>query len=73
MTNIEVSIICISYNHEKFISQAIESFLSQEVDFEIEIIIADDCSVDETRSIIEGYHREHSGKIVPILHNKNIQ
>ena len=45
-----LSVCLITYNHEKFIRQAIEGVLMQKVDFEWELIIADDCSTDKTRS-----------------------
>lgn len=41
----------ITYNHEKFIAQAIESVLSQETTFPFEIVIGEDCSTDRTREI----------------------
>jgi glycosyltransferase involved in cell wall biosynthesis len=53
-----VSVCMISYNHGKFIAQAIESILSQEADFPIELIIGDDCSKDNTFEICEAYARK---------------
>ena len=53
-----VSVCMISYNHGKFIAQAIESILSQKVDFLIELIIGDDCSTDNTFDICEVYARK---------------
>jgi glycosyltransferase involved in cell wall biosynthesis len=47
-----VSICCLTYNHEKFIGQAIDSFRMQQVDFPVEIIIHDDASTDNTRRVI---------------------
>lgn len=52
---IMVSIFCITYNHSKFISKAIEGFLMQQCNFNIEIIIGDDCSNDGTTQIIDEY------------------
>jgi len=49
----------ITYNHEKFIAEAIEGVLMQEVDFEVELIIADDCSTDNTGLIVQGYVDNH--------------
>ena len=43
----------ITYNHEKFISQAIDGMLKQETDFPFEIIIHDDASTDGTAEIIK--------------------
>ena len=70
MKNPKVSIVCISYNHEKFITQAIDSFLAQKANFEYEIIIADDASQDNTKDIISVYAEKHSN-VVPILRQKN--
>lgn len=53
----KVSICMISYNHGKFIRQAIESVLSQDVDFPIELVIGDDCSKDDTAQICAEYAR----------------
>jgi glycosyltransferase involved in cell wall biosynthesis len=39
----KVSVLIITYNHEKFIAQAIESVLMQEVEFDYEIVIGEDC------------------------------
>lgn len=50
-----VSICCATYNHEKYLAQAMESFLMQKVSFPIEIIIGDDCSTDGTPQIVQDY------------------
>lgn len=72
MEKILVSINCITYNHEKYIAKAIEGFLKQIVNFNIEIIIGDDCSTDNTKKIIESYMKKNVGKITMISHRKNI-
>ncbi len=50
-----VSIICITYNQKNYIESAINGFLSQIVNFDIEILIADDASTDGTQIIIKKY------------------
>ena len=42
----KVSIVCITYNHEKYIENALNSFLSQKTNFDYEIIVCDDHSID---------------------------
>lgn len=55
-----------TYNHEQFITQAIESCLSQKADFNFEIVIGDDFSNDETLKICKEYERNYP-KIVRVL------
>jgi glycosyltransferase involved in cell wall biosynthesis len=50
-----ISVIIITYNHEHFISEAINGVLMQEVKFPIELIIADDCSPDKTKFVVESF------------------
>ncbi len=53
-----VSICCIAYNHENFISEAMDSFLMQETSFPFEIVICEDCSSDGTLEIIKKYEKK---------------
>ncbi|WP_242131686.1 glycosyltransferase family 2 protein [Aestuariivivens marinum] len=66
-----VSICCITYNHEKFIEEALEGFLMQETNFEYEILIHDDASTDKTKSIIESYVLKHPEVVFPIFQKEN--
>jgi glycosyltransferase involved in cell wall biosynthesis len=54
-----VSVVMITYKHEKYIEQAVEAILMQECDFKVEVIIADDCSPDNTASIITKIIKNH--------------
>jgi glycosyltransferase involved in cell wall biosynthesis len=66
-----VSVCCITYNHEKFISQAIDGFLMQKTDFPVEIIIGEDCSTDNTRAICRDYKEKYPDRITLLLPEKN--
>jgi glycosyltransferase involved in cell wall biosynthesis len=68
----KVSILMITYNHEKFIAQAIESVLMQDVDFDYEIVIGEDCSTDHTRDIVTEYEKRYPEKIRVLLSEKNL-
>ncbi|SHH38585.1 glycosyltransferase family 2 protein [Winogradskyella jejuensis] len=49
----EVSVIMITYNHEKYIKQAVESIVNQVTNFDFELIIADDNSKDDTEQAVK--------------------
>ncbi|WP_159023049.1 glycosyltransferase [Formosa sp. L2A11] len=55
-----VSVCMITYGHERYIKQAIEGVLMQECNFDVELIIADDCSPDSTAAIITSIQKNHS-------------
>lgn len=67
-----VSVCLITYNHAPYFRQAIESILMQEVDFAIEIIIADDFSTDGTREVTIEYQKKYPQLIRLILQEKNL-
>jgi glycosyltransferase involved in cell wall biosynthesis len=68
----KVSVAMITYNHERFIAQAIESVLAQKVDFEVEMVIGEDCSTDGTRRIVQEYARKYPNVIRALLPDKNV-
>ncbi|MDX5480951.1 MAG: glycosyltransferase, partial [Hymenobacteraceae bacterium] len=49
-----VSIICLCYNHERFLREALDSVLAQTYPH-LEVIVVDDCSTDNSVSIIQEY------------------
>ncbi|MBD5447561.1 MAG: glycosyltransferase [Treponema sp.] len=70
--NLLFSVCVITYNQEKYISQALDSILNQEHGFPYEIVIGDDCSSDNTQYIIEEYAQKYSDIIRPIYNTKNL-
>jgi glycosyltransferase involved in cell wall biosynthesis len=68
----KVSVLTITYNQEKSITAAVESALMQATDFDIEIIVADDCSTDGTREIVLDLARRHPDKVRAICRDKNL-
>ena len=71
-TNIPVVSICnITYNHESYIAEALDSFLMQETDFPFEVLINDDCSTDNTANIIREYEKKYPNIIKPIYQEVN--
>jgi glycosyltransferase involved in cell wall biosynthesis len=68
----KVSVAMVTYNHEKFIAQALDSILMQKVNFDYEIVIGEDCSPDNTREIIQNYYNQYPGKIRLLLRERNL-
>ena len=66
-----VSIVSFAYNHEKYIRQALNGFVTQITDFEFEIIVHDDASTDNTQSIIKEYEKEFPNLLKPIYQKEN--
>jgi glycosyltransferase involved in cell wall biosynthesis len=58
-TNPTVSVVMITYGHERFIRAAVEGILNQCVNFEVELIIADDNSNDNTANIVNDLALSH--------------
>lgn len=68
----KVSVMTITYGHEAFIAETIESVLMQDVDFPVEMVIGEDCSPDGTRDIIVEYMEKYPGLIRLSDYEKNI-
>src|ERR1041385_2618888 len=68
----KVSVLVMTYNHEKFIRQALDSVAMQETNFEYEILISEDCSTDRTREIVLDFEKEHPDQVRLLLSEKNI-
>jgi glycosyltransferase involved in cell wall biosynthesis len=64
----------ITYGHDQFISQAIEGVLMQKCDFDIELIIANDCSPDNTDLVVKKIIEEHPNRnwIKYVKHKTNL-
>ena len=67
-----ISVAITTYNHEHYISQAIDSVLWQKCDVPIEIVISDDCSTDGTSEICAQYAKKYPSKIMYIRNRTNM-
>lgn len=66
-----VSIVCLAYNHERYIKEALDSFLTQQTDFNYEVLVHDDASTDNTAKIIKEYELKYPNIIKPIYQTEN--
>lgn len=71
MNEILVSVLCLTYNHEKYIRKALEGFVAQKTNFKFEVLIHDDASTDRTADIIREYEEKYPEIIKPIYQTKN--
>src|ERR1700733_2331273 len=69
---VKLSVAVITYNHESFIRQALESVLAQQVNFEYEIIVAEDHSTDNTRAIVMDFCQRYPDHIASVLQESNV-
>lgn len=60
---VKVSICMLAYNHQEFIAQAVESALAQTGDFDIELVVGDDASKDDTSAILSTYQQQYPDRI----------
>lgn len=67
-----VSVLMITYNHEKFIQEAIQHIVDQKCDFEFELVIGEDCSTDETRRICFEYQKKYPQTIRILYSDSNV-
>lgn len=68
---IKLSIVCITYNHEKYIRDCLNGFVIQKTDFYFEILINDDASTDKTADIIREYEATYPHLFRCVYQRKN--
>ena len=70
----KISVAVITYNQEKTIRQTLDSILGQSGGFELEVVIGEDCSTDDTWRICKEYEDRYPDKVrlLPNTHNLGI-
>jgi glycosyltransferase involved in cell wall biosynthesis len=68
----KLSVLVITYNHERFIAEALQSALAQEVDFDYEIVVGDDFSTDGTRLILSEMCEAYPDRLRLLGTDKNL-
>jgi len=71
MNDIKVSVVCTVYNHEEYLREALEGFVSQKTNFAFEALVHDDASTDRSASIIREYEQKYPDIIKPIYQTEN--
>ncbi len=70
---IAVTVLVMTYNHERYIRRALDGALGQELTVPYEVLISEDCSTDGTREIVEAYARRHPDRIRLVLSPANLR
>jgi glycosyltransferase involved in cell wall biosynthesis len=71
MSLIEVTVLMTTYNHERYIAQAVESVLMQQTQFPFRLVILEDCSTDRTREILLDFQSRYPERIQLLLAETN--
>lgn len=72
MREITLSVVMTTYNHERYIAQAIESVLMQQTAFGVEIVVGNDCSSDRTQAIVDDYRARYPEFILTVDHSERV-
>jgi len=72
MNDLTVSVFMITYNHGSYIAKAIESALSQQINFNYEIVVGEDCSIDDTKNIVSYYAEKYPDIIKVVTADINV-
>ena len=67
-----VSVLMLTFNHEKYISEAIEGIVNQKFEHPFELVIGDDCSTDRTLEICLEYQKKYPEIIRVLDYEKNL-
>lgn len=67
----KVLVKCHTYNHERYIEDALKGFVMQKTDFEFLALIIDDCSTDRTADIVRSYELKYPGIVKGIYLQEN--
>lgn len=66
-----VTVLCYTYNHADYIRDCLTGILSQVGDYQLRLIVRDDCSLDGTREIVREFAEMNPSVVVPILEEVN--
>ena len=70
----DVAVVLITYNHESFIAESINSVSCQEYPGNIHLIVSDDCSTDQTQKVIKETISNVPPNVIvhPVLREQNV-
>src|SRR5262245_33635756 len=70
-----VTVIVTTYNHERFIEQALASVIQQKTTFPYDVVVIEDCSTDRTPELFRDFAASYSNQVrlalAPVNENSN--
>jgi len=70
--DVAVTVCCITYNHEEYIRDALDSFIMQKTNFKYKIFVGEDKGPDGTADIVREYAEKYPDKIVAFIREENM-
>lgn len=67
-----VTVMCLCYNHEKYIRQCLDSIVCQKTTFDFMVLVHDDASTDKSADIIREYEQKFPGLVKGIFEEENL-
>jgi glycosyltransferase involved in cell wall biosynthesis len=67
-----VSVLVVTYNHARFVRQALDSAIAQRLPQPFEVLVSEDCSTDGTREIVQEYAKRHPHLVRLLLSERNL-
>lgn len=67
----KVTVCVITYNQEHYIRECLQSLVTQQTDFDFEVIVGDDCSTDRTRAIVQEFVDRYPHIVRPLFQPTN--
>ena len=67
-----VDVVCLVYNHEEYLRQALDGIFMQKTDFEVRVIVHDDASTDGSARIIREYQKRYPDRLRPVIQERNL-
>ena len=68
----KVSVLILAYNHGPYLRRTLEGVVGQKTTFPFEVVLAEDCSADDTRAIAFAYQRQYPGLIRVLWSSANV-
>ena len=68
---VKLSVAVLTYNHARYLKQALDSVMMQQTSFPFRIVVLDDCSTDGTTDLLAAYQRRYPERITSIVHQEN--